>query len=94
MGVMFPKWLKERNGIVVYENHMLDSSSLGDKTFIPARYVAENNQRCDAPEQWRPNGGLPSLRQEKVDHVKLEDFGGDLNLALKCFVKEESKEGL
>lgn len=85
---LFPKWLKERGGIIVYENHVLDSSSLGDKTFMPAKYVAEeDNKMHDAPEEHRPNGGVPSMRQQKVDHIKLEDFGG-VKEALACFEKE------
>jgi len=84
---LFPKWLKERGGIVVYENHMFDSSSLGDKTFMPARYIAEDNQMHDAPEEHRPNGGVPSMRQQKVDHIRLEDFS-TLEDALECFEKE------
>lgn len=75
---------------MVYENHVLDSSHLGDKAFMPARYIArEDNQLHDAPEELRPEGGLPSLRQQKVDHVKLEEFDGDVSKALACFVKEE-----
>lgn len=86
---LFPMWLKERDGIVVYENHMLDSSHLGDKSFIPAHYIAEEDgQLHDAPEEWRPNGGLPSLRQQRVDHIKLEEFDGDVSKALACFVME------
>ena len=81
-------WLKDRGGIIVYENHMLDSSSLGDKTFMPARYLAEDDKMHDAPEEHRPNCGLPSLRQQKVDHIKLEDFGS-IDEALSCFEKEE-----
>ena len=34
---LFPTWLRERGGIVVYENHVFDSSRFGDKTFMPAR---------------------------------------------------------
>ena len=84
---LFDKWLRERNGIVVYENHMMDSSRLWDRTYMPARYVAsEDNQLHDAPEEYRPNGGLPSMRQQKVDHIRLEDFGGDVDRAIKeCF---------
>jgi hypothetical protein len=90
---LFPKWLKERGGIVVYENHMMDSSRLGDRTYMPARYVAsEDNQLHDAPEEYRPNGGLPSLRQQKVDKVTLGEFGGDLEQALACFRKEEEEK--
>jgi hypothetical protein len=86
---LFPMWLRERGGIVVYENHMLDSSHLGERTYMPARYLAEeDNQLHDAPEEYRPNGGLPSLRQQKVDHIKLEDFGGDIDKALACFKEE------
>jgi len=86
---LFPRWLKERGGIVVYENHMLDSSHLGDKSFMPARYLAEeDNQLHDAPDEHRPNGGLPSLRQQKVDTIRLEEFDGDIEKALACFIKE------
>jgi len=85
---LFPKWLKERNGVVVYENHMLDSSHLGDKSFMPARFIAEDNEMHDAPDEHRPHGGLPSLRQQKVDHIKLEDFES-VEDALKCFVRDK-----
>jgi len=82
---LFPTWLKDRGGIVVYQNHVLDSSHVGDITFLPARYLAEDNKLHDAPDEWRPNDGLPSFRQQRVDHVKLEEFDGDLEKALKCF---------
>ena len=56
------KWLREREGIVVYENHMLDSSHLGETTFMPVRYLAEEDDKLHwAPMQNRPEGGLPSL---------------------------------
>ena len=84
---LFPKWLKERGGVVVYENHVMDSSCLGDRTFMPARFIAEDDQMHDAPKEHRPNGGVPSMRQQKVDHIKLEDFTG-VEEALKCFVQE------
>lgn len=85
---LFPKWLRERGGIVVYENHMMDSSHFGDRTFMPARYIAEeDNQLHDAPDEHRPNGGVPSMRQQKVDKITLEEFGGDLAKALECFFK-------
>ena len=90
---LFPKWLRERGGVVVYENHMMDSSRLGDKTFMPAKYVAEeDNQLHNAPEEYRPSGGLPSLRQQKVDKVTLEEFKGDLVKALSCFSREDKNE--
>jgi hypothetical protein len=86
--VLFPLWLKERGGIVVYENHVMDSSHMGDRTFMPARYIAEeDNQLHDAPNEYRPNGGVPSMRQQKVDHIRLEDFGS-VEEALKCFQEE------
>lgn len=86
---LFPMWLRERGGIVVYENHVLDSSSRGDKTFMPARYIAEeDNQLHDAPEEYRPNGGVPSMRQQRVDHIKLEDFES-IDDALKCFTEDQ-----
>ena len=85
---LFPVWLRERGGIVVYENHMMDGSHMGEQTFMPARYIAaEDNQLHDAPEEYRPNGGLPSQRQQKIDHIKLEDFGGSIEAALECFIR-------
>lgn len=86
---LFPTWLKERGGVVVYQNHNFDSSRMGDQTFLPARYVAEDGQMHDAPEEFRPMDGLPSMRQQKVDHVKLEEFDGDLTKALACFVQDD-----
>jgi hypothetical protein len=84
---LFPKWLKERGGIVVYQNRLLDSSCLGDKTFMPARFIAEDDQMHEAPDEYRPNGGVPSMRQQKVDHIKLEDFSS-IEDALACFTQE------
>ena len=55
---------------------------------MPARYIAEDDQMHDAPEEHRPNGGLPSLRQQKVDHIKLEDFPS-MEEALACFKKDD-----
>lgn len=83
--VLFPKWLKERGGVVVYENHMMDSSQRGMLSFMPARYMAEDNQLHDAPPRI---GDVPSRFQEKVDHIKLEDFDGDVVQALTCFQGE------
>jgi len=34
---LFDKWLRERNGIVVYENHMMDSSRLASATLVAKR---------------------------------------------------------
>lgn len=84
------KWLKERGGIIVYENHMMDSSHLGETSFMPARFIAEEDDAMhDAPMQRRPHGGLPSLRQEAVDHITAEQYDGDpVNAFNEAFVKE------
>lgn len=84
------KWLKERGGIVVYENHMMDSSRLGETSFMPARFIAEEDDAMhDAPKQRRPDGGLPSCRQEAVDHITAEQYDGDPVRAFdEAFVKE------
>lgn len=81
----FRMWLTERGGVVVYENHMFDSSHFGDRSFMPARYIAEDDQMHDAPEERRPNGGLPSLRQQKIDHIKAEDFDSVDECLVACF---------
>lgn len=86
---LFPKWLRERGGIVVYENHNFDASGFGDKTFMPARYEDEDGKMHDAPDEYRPNDGLPSMRQQKVDHVMLDEFDGDLRNALACFKEDK-----
>jgi len=89
MRQLFPVWLKERGGVVVYENHMMDSSHLGDRSFMPAKYIAEeDNQLHDAPQELRPNGGVPSMRQQRVDHITLEEFANELDKALACFVED------
>ena len=85
----FPMWLQERGGIVVYENHVLDSSRLGEQVFLPARYAAEDGSLQDAPDEYRPNGGLPSMRQQKIDHIRLEEFDGDVLACLvACFAEQ------
>jgi hypothetical protein len=83
---LFPQWLKERGGVVVYENHMMDSSQRGVLAFMPARFVATDNLMHDAPPRI---GDVPSRFQERVDTVRLEEFAGELDKALACF-KEES----
>jgi len=80
---LFPLWLKERGGIVVYQNCMFDSSHIGDQSFMPARFIAEeDNQMHDAPDELRPNGGLPSLRQQQQDHIEMSEYGNDIERAL------------
>ena len=89
---LFPRWLRERGGVVVYQNQMFDSSSFGDTTFLPKRYLSTDNQIHEASEQYYPDSiGLPSLRQQKVDHVTLEEFGGDVEKALSCFAKGQEQ---
>lgn len=86
-------WIYERGGIVVYENHVLDSSARGDQTFMPVRFVAsEDNALHWAPLEHRPNGGLPSQRQEQVDLIELADFPDTPPAAIigKCFTFEEA----
>ena len=85
-----PMWLKERGGIVVYENHVMDSSRLGETTFMPAKFIAqEDDQLHDAPMEHRPNGGLPSCRMEAVDHIMLEQYNGDVEKTVAAAFKEE-----
>jgi hypothetical protein len=88
-----PMWLVERGGIVVYENHMMDSSHRGEQTFMPVRFLAsEDNALHWAPLEHRPDGGLPSLRQEQVDLIELSDFPDTTPAAIigKCFMFEEA----
>jgi len=83
---LFPKWLRERGGIVVYENQLLDSSSMGNKTFMPAKFYAEGHVELqDAPEQFSPDGNCSTI-QVKVDHITVDEYGGDLDLIIgNCF---------
>lgn len=84
---LFPTWLKERNGVVVYENHMMDSSNLGDLSFMPFKYLAEDGSMREAPNRL---GDVPSRFQERVDHIRLEEFSGDLEKALQSFVRRST----
>jgi hypothetical protein len=87
MKSLFPIWLERRGGIVVYENQTMDSSHLGDRTYMPAKFYAQEDEVLhDAPPRI---GDVPSRFQEKVDHITLEEFGGELDKALACFVKED-----
>lgn len=80
---LFPKWLKERGGIVVYENHVLDSSQRGHTTFMPMRYQAKDDTWHDAPARI---GDVPSRFEERVDTIMVEQFGGDMDRCLSaCF---------
>jgi len=84
----FPMWLREREGIIVYENENFDSSAFGDQTFVPAMCYVEGSDRLKpAPKRL---GNLPSNFQYQADHIKLEEFDGDTDLAIRtCFVREE-----
>lgn len=82
----FPMWLRERGGIAVYENHNFDSSAFGQMSFMPMRFQAEDDTWHDAPEEHRPGGGVPSLRQQRIDIVKLDEFDGDVETCIAaCF---------
>jgi hypothetical protein len=83
--ILFHVWLRERDGVVVYENQNLSSSQCGAKSFMPGRYVAVDEKTYDAPARI---GDVPSRFQERVDHIKREDFGDDVEKAFAaCFTK-------
>jgi hypothetical protein len=83
--VLFHVWLRERGGVVVYENQNFNSSELGAKSFMPAKYIARDEKTYDAPARI---GDVPSRFQERVDHIKLEDFDGDVERVFAaCFTK-------
>ena len=84
---LFPTWLRERGGIAVYENHMMDSSECGSTSFMPARFYAKEVEGLqDAPPRI---GDVPSRFKERVDHIQLEEFGGDVQKCIDyCFVQE------
>jgi hypothetical protein len=85
---LFSTWLKDRGGIVVYENQMFDSSAFGSRSYVPARYYAEGSSVLHPAPQWI--GDLPSERQHKVDHITLEEFDGDVErLLAECFTEED-----
>lgn len=88
----FLMWLQERGGIVVYENHMLDSSARGDQTFMPVQFLCNEKPGLQwAPREYCPHGGLPSRRQQQVDLIELADFPDTTPAAVvgKCFKFEE-----
>ena len=72
---LFPAWLSQRGGIVIYENHVLDSFALGQTTFMPVLFIAAEDDALHwSPLEHRPDGGLPSRRQQQVDLVELSDY--------------------
>jgi hypothetical protein len=78
-----PMWLKERGGIVVYENCYIGSINGGHLTCIPARFLAEeDNAMHDAPMEYRPFDGVPSKREQAVDYITLEQYDGDAEKAM------------
>jgi len=89
--MFFPNWLEKRGGIVIYENQNFDSSHFGDRSYMPARFIAEEDDELhDAPAEHFPDHGIgmPSLRQQKVDHITYEEFNNDgVALMVACFVK-------
>lgn len=85
---LFPRWLRDRGGIVVYQNQAFDSSHFGEVSFMPLRFVAEEDGKLhDAPE-WR--GDLPSQRQQRVDTITPEQYGGDVERAIREAFKFET----
>ena len=53
---LFPKWLKERHGIVVYECPAMDSSAMGNKTYMPRMMDALGASGYPAPKIYSPTG--------------------------------------
>jgi len=81
---LFPTWLQDRGGIVVYENENFNSRAFGDRAFVPAMMQVEGEDDLRAAP--KRIGTLPSNFKEKVDQVTLEEFGGDVDLAIEsCF---------
>lgn len=89
--ILFPKWLRERGGIIVYENHNFDSSAFGDRSYTPAMVIfAGETEPRPAPNRL---GDVPSRFQYRVDHVTLEEFDGDVETALcTCFSPANEEE--
>lgn len=82
----FPLWLRERNGIVVYEDQNADSPVRGQRVMLPARMRTPEGP-ADAPAVWESTSGLSAV---KIDHVRMEDFGDDIKACLAaCFAFEK-----
>jgi hypothetical protein len=88
IGQTFPMWLKERGGIAIYENRMMDSTQYGTTAYLPASYIAEDNLMHPAPP-WI--GDMPSSRRELIGIVTLETAGGLENALANFVVQEEPK---
>jgi len=70
---LLPTWLAERGGVIVYENHTLDSSDMWNTMFLPRKYLMEGDVLTDAPTvRWQ--GGLPSRWKEQVDFIELSEY--------------------
>lgn len=46
---LFPMWIEQRHGIVVYRCDLMDSSSFGSTTFMPRMYQATDDSWHPAP---------------------------------------------
>jgi hypothetical protein len=53
---LFPMWMDKRHGIVVYECPAMDSSAMGNKTFMPYMFEAEDDQFHPCPLVRSPTG--------------------------------------
>ena len=51
---LFPKWAKERHGLVVYQCQLLDSSSIGLLTFAPRMFEGTD-------DKWHPANPHPHM---------------------------------
>jgi len=91
---LFPKWLKERHGIVVYECVAMDSSALGNRSFMPRMFEAQDDKFHPAPNVRSPTGNA-SDQEWPVDWISMDQtFDGWTGLPPedildRCFFYEE-----
>lgn len=73
---MVEKWLKERGGVVIYENITLDSSHMGERNMIPAIFESEKEGFVCAPTpRWNKDGNF-STEMQQVDFIHVDQFEG------------------
>ena len=92
---LFPMWLKERHGIVVYQAGLMDSTAglQGLLSFMPRMYEATNDEMHPAPRLSNP-GGLASTTAVIVDWIWVEPDAPDAEIESvlnACFFYEVAK---
>lgn len=88
---LFPLWMRERHGIVVYECGLMDSSAMGNKTFAPRMIDTVEAGMQPAPRI--RNADLASTQEHPVDWIDASAIPGASpeEIIERCFFFEDEE---